>query len=202
MTVFVSSDIHLNHRNIISYCSGRRRPNVANGTPVSDDEIHYMNEMIISNWNNTITPEDEVFILGDVAMGIIEKGIPLIRRMNGKKYLVAGNHDVKLRKYVRERMFGAEDLFVWVKDYFEYSYTHNEKRHRIIMSHFPMAHWNMQSKESIHLHGHLHSESSKKHINEYKIMDVGMDGNNLVPYKLDDVIDVTNIRPNRESHHD
>jgi len=46
---------------------------------------------IIKRWNETVGPEDTVFHLGDVSM--TREGLELVRQLNGKKYLIAGNYD-------------------------------------------------------------------------------------------------------------
>lgn len=79
---FFTSDMHFHHRNIMEYCPGRP------GESAED-----MSEVLIDNWNRTVGPDDEVWVLGDVAMGRIDESLPLVGRLNGRKRLVAGNHD-------------------------------------------------------------------------------------------------------------
>ena len=62
--IFVTSDCHFNHVNIIKYESETR------GMFADPAE---MNEKIISNWNSVVSPEDTVYVLGDFAMGLPEK---------------------------------------------------------------------------------------------------------------------------------
>ncbi len=81
MTTWFTSDPHFGHRNIITYCD----------RPFTD--VDHMNEMLIGNWNETVAPEDTVWVLGDVAMGRIEDSLALVGRLAGHKILVAGNHD-------------------------------------------------------------------------------------------------------------
>lgn len=54
MSIFFTADLHFWHENIIQYC---QRPFA------SADE---MNSALISNWNARVTPDDTVYILGDV----------------------------------------------------------------------------------------------------------------------------------------
>ncbi len=76
-----TSDLHLGHRNIIEYC---RRP---------FGGVDHMNEALIDRWNECVAPDDEVWVLGDVAMGTILEMLPLVGLLDGRKILVAGNHD-------------------------------------------------------------------------------------------------------------
>jgi calcineurin-like phosphoesterase family protein len=52
-----------------------------------------MNEALIWRWNSRVTPEDTVYVLGDVCMGKIDTSLALISRLQGEKILLAGNHD-------------------------------------------------------------------------------------------------------------
>jgi len=78
---FWTSDQHFGHTNIIRYCN----------RPFAD--VAEMNEVLIDRWNETVSDFDEVWVLGDVALGPIEESLALVRRLRGRKVLVAGNHD-------------------------------------------------------------------------------------------------------------
>lgn len=74
-----TSDQHFSHANIIRYCD----------RPFST--IQEMNEEIVRRWNAVVASEDEVWVLGDVALNPGKLGP--VGSLKGKKYLVAGNHD-------------------------------------------------------------------------------------------------------------
>lgn len=76
-----TADLHLGHANIIAYT----------GRPYAD--LEEMHEGIISAWSSTVSDDDEVWVLGDVAMGGVLPYLPLIGRLAGHKVLVPGNHD-------------------------------------------------------------------------------------------------------------
>jgi len=207
MTIFIASDLHINHSNILKYCPNRRsgRPLPESGTEEYKSEIHRMNELIISNWNSVVDPDDEVYILGDVAMGQIHLSPVLIRRLNGKKYLIAGNHDKTLRKLINNNP-ELQDLFVWIKDVHEMFWKVDAIKVPLFMSHYPHSSWNHMdsdfNKTSVHFHGHLHA-SNGIHSASGAIMDVGLDGNNLYPYRLEYAIEKAknNARINPSKHH-
>lgn len=81
--IWVTSDTHFCHENIIQYC----------GRPFANAEL--MNEVLINNWNSVVKPGDKVYHLGDVAMGVNHrKELPrIMSRLNGSKRLIVGNHD-------------------------------------------------------------------------------------------------------------
>ncbi|MCU1387922.1 MAG: metallophosphoesterase [Ilumatobacteraceae bacterium] len=81
MARFWTSDLHLGHANIIRYCH----------RPFAD--VDAMNAALIDRWNDTVEDSDEVWVLGDFALGAIAEMLPLAQRLRGTKVLVAGNHD-------------------------------------------------------------------------------------------------------------
>lgn len=81
MSLYLTSDTHFGHRNIIGYCN----------RPYTD--VDEMDEALVERWNDTVRPTDEIWHLGDVAMGELEQTLQIVRRLHGRKYLVPGNHD-------------------------------------------------------------------------------------------------------------
>lgn len=51
-----------------------------------------MNEVLIENWNNTVSNNDIVFHLGDFCFGNHAFWKYIINRLNGKIHLIIGNH--------------------------------------------------------------------------------------------------------------
>lgn len=58
-----------------------------------------MDDVMILNWNKTINNDDLVYMLGDFGAGNQESSI--LEKLNGMKYLIKGNHDVKSNEYYR-----------------------------------------------------------------------------------------------------
>lgn len=196
MTVWITSDIHFNHRNILSYCPHR------GGPEVSDANVFAMNEMIIRNWNELVKPIDAVIILGDVAMGQIDHAPECIRRLNGNMMLIKGNHDATLVKRIDRGDLGFGGLFLGgVYSYYEMSYKTEDTHRKVLlnMSHYPFHSWNGMSKGTMMLHGHLHGTP---HGIKGRIKDVGMDTNNLRPYKLDNIVNELLSIDVMRDHHD
>jgi calcineurin-like phosphoesterase family protein len=81
MVRFFTADLHLGHGNIIEY----------SGRPFRD--VAHMSSELVERWNSTVEPTDEVVVLGDFAMGRIAETLPTASELNGRKVLLAGNHD-------------------------------------------------------------------------------------------------------------
>jgi calcineurin-like phosphoesterase family protein len=80
MTTWLTSDHHFGHKNIIEYCN----------RPFAD--VAEMNEGLVVAWNERVSSSDIVYYLGDFSLKstLMEQFAP---RLNGRKILVAGNHD-------------------------------------------------------------------------------------------------------------
>jgi len=81
VTTFFTSDLHVGHANICAYT----------GRPYSS--VEDMNAGLIEAWAETVGADDEVWILGDLALGRISETLPLVSALSGHKILVPGNHD-------------------------------------------------------------------------------------------------------------
>lgn len=80
-TVYVISDLHLDHENIIDYCN---RP---------FEDIDQMNKVLINNWNDKVKENDTILFLGDLALSSKSRSKEFLRNLNGKKLCIKGNHD-------------------------------------------------------------------------------------------------------------
>jgi calcineurin-like phosphoesterase family protein len=140
MTDFVISDTHFLHQNIIKLAN---RP---------FETVEEMNEAMISNWNSVVTPSDTVYHLGDFAYGswklenAQEKVKEIFGRLNGRKYLIKGNHD------------HSETLSLgWQNIYDVKTIKYDNKK--IVLCHYPMIEWDGCFHGSYHFHGHSHNVS-------------------------------------------
>lgn len=79
--IWFISDTHFCHKNILDFTD---RP----FTSIDD-----MNEGLVQRWNQKVMPEDTIYILGDLTLGSFKEFKPIALRLNGKKYLIKGNHD-------------------------------------------------------------------------------------------------------------
>jgi len=114
-----------------------------------------MNAGIITEWNSTVSPEDTVFHLGDIACTKdknINNLLPdVINMLNGHIILVRGNHDTKTTVRIMKE-FGHD-----VVDYYELRYN----KSLICMSHYQFATWNRKHHGSVQLFGHAHGTTQQ-----------------------------------------
>ena len=82
--IYFTADLHLDHNNVIKYCD---RP---------FKNVKEMNEALITNWNNIVTDEDTIYILGDFCFGGSNRIKELIPQFNGRKIFIRGNHDTRI----------------------------------------------------------------------------------------------------------
>ena len=82
--IFVISDLHLGHANIIKYCS----------RPFPHNAVDEMDQVLIRNWNYTVKPGDRIYHIGDLCYGPLAKNpSEYLQRLNGRCTLIQGNHD-------------------------------------------------------------------------------------------------------------
>lgn len=127
-----------------------------------------MSEKLIENWNNSVRPNDDVYHLGDFAHNV-SKGriVKILCRLNGNKYIIAGNHDSLLIK--RDKDFNIiirENIIPyvkWIKDYHELTIQDKDVprgRQLIVLGHYSMKVWNKSHWGSFNLFGHSHGTLS------------------------------------------
>jgi calcineurin-like phosphoesterase family protein len=185
MTTFITSDNHFSHKNIHRFCP-KTRP---------DSDWRVMDENMIRQWNNQVQPDDTVWTLGDFFFGNAKDSKNIMRRLNGHKHLVYGNHDQVIRSDVQ------------IQSMFESTQEYKELRingENLVLFHYPIQEWNRMSHGAIALHGHIHDKISGV---PGRILNVCVDSpemNNGVPYALYRVEDVirAGLKKDVRIHHE
>lgn len=189
MTNYFTSDTHFGHARIIELCNRPFR------------DISHMDEMLIHNWNITVSPEDTVYHLGDVALGSWERWDNILTRLNGYKILVVGNHDrifgensVKHQERFRPLYEGWFDVVASVGSIVI-------DGHHVMLSHFPYdgdshgedrySEYRLLDQGYPLIHGHTHDPNqwftlSKKGT---PMFHVGVDAHNYRPVHEDVITD-------------
>lgn len=141
-----------------------------------------MNEVLIENWNNTVSNNDIVFHLGDFCFGGSKLWNDVLNRLNGKIYLILGNHDIKqIRQGYKSRFENISmQMSIKIED------------KSILMNHYPfLCFAGSYNKENIPyiLNGHVHTS---------KICNTGKDFDrlsNMLPMQYDVGVDLNNYKP-------
>lgn len=125
-----------------------------------------MNEYMIDKWNQKVRKNDEVVIIGDLSWGNAEETSELTRRLNGRLYLIQGNHDRFVTKTTMDMR-----RFVWVKPYEE---LYDNKR-KVILCHYPIICYNGQYRldengnpRTYMLYGHVHDTQDQRLIEQFQ----------------------------------
>lgn len=129
-TIFLISDTHFGHENIIRYCN----------RPFATAEE--MDEIMIARWNAIVRPSDHVWHLGDVAMSETAF-LRCVPRLQGKLRLVLGNHDHQVPMRTILQYFEKVRMWRLFKPF--------------ILTHAPL-HPESFGKASWNIHGHTHEQ--------------------------------------------
>lgn len=130
------ADTHLGHQNILRL----------NNRPFPS--IKEMDETIIKNCNEMVSNTDELYIVGDLCYKSGKNPVEYLKKLNGKKHLITGNHDGRILKDPVARKY-----FVEIKD-IETIWDNNQM---IVLCHYPLVEWNGFFRNSILLYGHIHN---------------------------------------------
>ena len=124
--IFFTSDHHFSHTNIISYCN---RPFAS---------VEDMNKEMISRWNQLVSADDTVYYLGDFSLSVdaVESIIP---QLNGKKFLIMGNHDL-CHPANKKRALPAREFYLRIGfESIELETQIEIAGHSVLLHHFPYS---------------------------------------------------------------
>jgi calcineurin-like phosphoesterase family protein len=197
--LWFTSDTHYGHTNI---CRGVSKWKDFNGNvPIKQtrdfNTLEDMNDAIVKSINSVVGENDILFHLGDWSFGGFENIAEFRSRILCKNiHLILGNHD----HHIENNKDNIQRLFSSVNQYLRLSISlypgtilHVGKVDLVLM-HYPIASWHNMNDNVIHLHGHVHLPPNKK-LAQGKAMDVGVDGNFLVPYSLNEITRIMNNQP-------
>ena len=170
--VFFTSDTHFTHANIIRFCS---RP---------FKNVEEMDETMIANWNRVVGENDIVFHLGDFCMGGSAKWTNVLNRLNGKIYLIIGNHDMKNLKQSCSDRFEKVAMQMYIE----------VDKQKIYLNHCPFLCYGGAYRDTWQLFGHIHTNKNNTGIDAPRLemlfptqYDVGVDNNNFTPVSFEQV---------------
>ena len=193
--LFFTSDTHYNHKNI---CRGVTSWTHADGHTRDFPTLAKMNDTIVNNINERVGQDDILIHLGDWSFGGFESISEFYYRLTCQNiYLILGNHD----HHIERNKDDIQSLFVDVEQYKVLRVVDDNSddlEYDFVLSHYPICSWHDMNKGRFHLFGHVHLKGNKK-LMPGRAMDVGMDGNNLKPYELKEVISLLETRPIKAS---
>lgn len=161
--VFFTADLHFGHARILELC----------GRPFAS--VEEMDEALVARWNDVVRkPDDIVWVLGDYALGDWRRALGHLARLNGRKLLVAGNHD--------RCFFGSSDGWKHVAAYHQAGFelvapwartklpslAPETRGRKVLLSHFPydgdhadedrFSSARLRDTGEALVHGHVHEE--------------------------------------------
>lgn len=129
-------DLHLGHEGMVRFTDMEGKKI----RPFKTVEEH--DEALIYNINSKVNPQDRLYFLGDVVIN--RRHLGQIGRINGRKKLIKGNHDI----------FKLKDYAPYFKDIVAYRIY---PKLGVIMSHIPIHPNQLEFRFKWNVHGHLHS---------------------------------------------
>ncbi|MBQ2639309.1 MAG: metallophosphoesterase [Bacilli bacterium] len=138
-----------------------------------------MNEKLIANWNAKVKPEDIVYHLGDFAFRganmNLDRIIEFYNRLNGKKILIIGNHDLDWIDKVADKLEYKPVDYLEIKD----------GNDIVVLCHYPIEDWDGKHHGTMHVHGHIHGRDIISHLpNRFN---AGVDVRNYEPVTLEEM---------------
>ncbi|HUB45869.1 MAG TPA: metallophosphoesterase [Acetobacteraceae bacterium] len=157
MPIFFTSDHHFGHAAARTFY---RRPFAS---------VEEMDQRMIDRWNSIVGDDDDVWHLGDFAVGASpERAAFLLRSLRGRKHLVVGNND--------DAVIAKCTVWCSVQAYAELTLDGI----LVVICHYPFRTWRGMNKGAINLHGHSHGRL-KPLLRQF---DVGVDARDFTPVTL------------------
>lgn len=161
MAIFFTSDTHFGDPRVLRI----------DHRPFPSIDVH--DAALVENWNGVVAPTDDVWHLGDFALGPPPEGVAaLLAVLNGTKHLVIGNNDAP------ETI--AQAGWASTQHYAELSVENI----RLVLCHYAFRTWNRMGSGVVNLHGHSHGRL-KPATRQY---DVGVDAQEFRPVTLDRIL--------------
>jgi calcineurin-like phosphoesterase family protein len=151
--VWLISDTHFGHTNIIKYAN---RP---------FESVEEMDEALVENWNSVVKQGDKVYHLGDVTMN--SKSLDIMPRLNGRKVLIKGNHDIQKLKF-------------YIPHFYDIRGSHELNNY--LLTHIPV-HESQKYRFNANIHGHLHDSL----INDPFYVNVSVEQIGYTPIAFDEI---------------
>lgn len=130
------------------------------------ESVEAMNQYMLDRWNEKVRKNDEVVILGDLSWGKAEETNALLEQLNGRLYLIQGNHD----RFLKNKDYNA-GRFVWVRPYEELQ----DNKRKVVLCHYPIMCYNgqyrvdeMGNPKVYMLYGHVHDTQDQRLLEQFQ----------------------------------
>ncbi len=156
---FFIADTHFGDENILLY---ENRPYKS---------VDDMDFDLIEKWNSVVADEDDVYIIGD--FGAVGYECEILNKLNGKKFLIKGNHDIQTND-----------------DYREYGFAEVYDHPIIIDGFWILSHEPLYVSENLpyaNIFGHVHASPIVRAYSSHHFC-VSVERINYSPISLDDII--------------
>jgi len=182
MDTWLISDTHFGHEQMMYF-----RDWNGNLTRPGFTSVDEMNEYMVDNWNSVVKPGDHVWHLGDVVFGLnkvswMENNW---KRLNGFKFLVAGNHD-NIPMICAYQWFQTVEIWHHFKDFnilATHVPLHKGALSRPINADGKTSAENLIWEDAVNVHGHIHSNPSP----EGPYVNVSVEQINYTPINIEEI---------------
>ena len=170
MTIYVISDLHFNHDKDFIYES-------RGFNSIQEHDIALVNRM-----NSIVQEDDELYILGDICMGMADKSIDRFKLINCRNiHIILGNHDSNSKIELLSSLENVVEVCAakYLKD----------KKWTFYLSHFPTMTCNHDDDEKSlrdhlwNLSGHTHNKNIFENF-KYGVVNCSVDSLGY-PYSID-----------------
>lgn len=171
--IYLTSDTHFCHNRQFLY------------EPRGFSSIDEMNQEVVRIWNEVISPEDEVYHLGDIMLNDNEEGARLLGRLNGQIHIILGNHDTDTRIEIYRASSNVVEIC--------YGRPLHYNGYHFFLSHYPTITSNFDydkplKARTLNLCGHSHTKDPFADWDKGLIYHVELDAHNNSPISIDYVI--------------
>lgn len=174
MKIFVTSDLHFGHNKPFIY------------EPRGFKNIQDHDRAIVENWNKVVSPEDTVYVLGDLMLNDNVNGAKLLHQLNGKLCIILGNHDTDTRIQIYNLSYNVELI--------EYGLPIKINKQPFFLSHYPTITDNYDidkplKNRIINLCGHSHIKDPFADFDKGLIYHCELDAHNMTPIPIEKILD-------------
>lgn len=167
--IYFTSDWHFNHDK--DFIWKKRGYN----------SVEEMNDDLINKICSTLDEGDELWVLGDLVMGDIDRAAAVLSRIPYSVHFLVGNHDTL-------RRINLYDSLGWINH--ERAIQVTDGNWDFYLSHYPTVTMNYDDVKKHHplinLHGHTHYQNKFYNDNPY-MYNVGVDSQDGYPVSIDKI---------------